>query len=357
MTRDRLKYLLDRYLENRATEEELKEYADWYRSTGEEGLNMVGEQDDRETKQYTANLYNRIVNVIYKNESQQKKTRQVIFLRWIAAASVVLIAGAVFLYNGRPESGPAESGPAGIAEVKKLQPAPVESKSKILENHGSKKKKFVLNDSSIVELFPESKLVCEFSNDRREFYLTGKGFFDVAKDASRPFTVYSNSISTTALETSFAINAYPANNNIEVSLYTGRVVVKHIQHNKHENIGDVYLLPGQSLCYSSITGMTTLKQFKSAVVNELNKNSSSVGGKTGYKATFDQVSLADVLSALEKGYGVDFIYDKKQLSDMYFSGNIPETDSLARVLKRIAALHSLRINATLKGYTIRKINN
>ncbi len=37
MTKDRLQYLLDRYLTNTATEEELQEYANWYRQQEKNG--------------------------------------------------------------------------------------------------------------------------------------------------------------------------------------------------------------------------------------------------------------------------------------------------------------------------------
>ena len=345
MTRERLKYLLDRFLENKATEEELKEYADWYKETVEKGPDML---QSHTAKEYKASLYNRIINDIDKKEKQEKNTGQIIFMRWAAAACLVLIAGAFLLYNNRQVSNP-----SSIAEVKTIQPDSLKNKKTNFENHNNKNRRISLEDGSIVELFPESKLVCEFSSNRRELHLTGKGFFNVAKDSSRLFTVYSGQITTTALGTTFTISAYHGSNDTEVSLHTGKVVIKQIRQNGVKNMKDVYLLPGHSLTYNLITGMATLKPLKVSAVNERGKTP-AFGSRTGYEATFNQAPLADVLDAIEKEYKVPIQYNKKELSDMYFSGHILETDSLARVLKRIALLHSLRINATAKGYTIRK---
>lgn len=344
MTKERLKYLLDRLLENQATEEELKEYADWYEATGANGPAM---QDDHTTKEYTTSLYSRIAHAINENEQTKKRSKRIIFMRWAAAASVILIAGTFFFYNVSRESKP-----AGSAEVNAAQQRASTSRKVNFENNDQKNRKIKLEDGSVVELFPGSQLACEFKSNAREIHLTGRGFFKVARDSSKPFTVYSNDISTTALGTSFTISAYSGNNEVQVSLHTGKAVVKQIQPGA-EKMKDVYLVPGQSLLYNSVTGKTTLQSLNTPVAPSIHKHAAS-GSKTGYEATFNQAPLTAVLDAIEKGYAVPIEYNRSALSEIYFSGQILETDSLARVLKRIALLHNLRIISTTKGYRIRK---
>ncbi len=52
----------------------------------------------------------------------------------------------------------------------------------------------------MVELYANSALHYEndYGKTSRNSWLTGKGFFKVVKDSTRPFTVYSSDISTTA---------------------------------------------------------------------------------------------------------------------------------------------------------------
>lgn len=349
MTKERLKYLVNRFLNHQATEEELKEYADWYEKTGAQGPDMLQNNDSQTIKEYTAGLYNQIIHEINDKETREKRTRPVIFMRWMAAASLVLVAAAFYLYNNNRHV----SKPKDIAETKTIRPDSLNRKRVVFENRDHKKKRISLHDSSVVELFPESRLVCEFSYNQRELQLTGKGFFKVAKDTSRPFTVYSGDIATTALGTSFMITAYTESDDIEVSLYTGKVVVKQMPQNGRKNMKDVYLLPGRSLTYNTLTGMATWKPLKRTAASERRKIA-EYGSRTGYEAAFNQAPLTDVLDAMIKEYNVRIRYNRKELADMYFSGNILETDSLARVLKRVALLHNLRIHATAKGYTIRK---
>lgn len=348
MTKERLKYLLERYLGDQATEEELQEYANWYDHAGSEGLTIQENEDGTAVKSFTKSLYNQIINDIDQHESRMNRTRRLTYLRWSAAAAVILIAGAFFLYQ--KQAAPAA---AGLAERKAGQTDSLIAHKITVKNKENKIKKITLNDSSVIKLYPGAVLAYEFTKARRSLYLTGKGAFDVAKDARRPFTVYSRNIATTALGTSFTVKAYSNDNSIEVQLHTGKIVVKHSPQGNETKVEDKYLLPGQLLQYDLTTGLAKLQTIKTTAAN-IKAAKPSQGSKTGYEAVFDQVLLTEVLDSIQSGYVVPIHYNKKQLSDIYFSGNIRKTDSLAQVLKRIAMLHSLRINTTSKGYTIKK---
>src|SRR5438270_12912764 len=102
MTNDRLKYLIDRYLTNTATEEELQEYADWYRQQGAEGNKLLEEIDHEETRAYSDSLYTSIINGIHFVEHEQKqvaRTRRLQVVK-MAAAMLVAVSGLLLLYNG-----------------------------------------------------------------------------------------------------------------------------------------------------------------------------------------------------------------------------------------------------------------
>ncbi|HEY1201020.1 MAG TPA: FecR domain-containing protein, partial [Niastella sp.] len=206
-----------------------------------------------------------------------------------------------------------------------------------------------LQDGSVVELSAGSELRYDepFSAVNRHVYLSGKGFFKVAKDAARPFTVYCHDIATTALGTSFTITAWPNNNNVSVALHTGKVVVQQTGNTAHMN--DVFLTPGQEVSCNIITGKTTMQH------PVLVKTAAPLlGSRTGLEAAFTDQPIVNVLNAIEEGYAVQLQYDKDALADMIFTGRIRAKDSLSQVLNRMSLLYNLTVKEKGNKFIIQK---
>jgi transmembrane sensor len=83
-----------------------------------------------------------------------------------------------------------------------------------------------LSDGTLVKLNSGSKIIfpSEFSSSSREVRLIGEGYFQVQKDVSRPFMVFSENVCTKVLGTSFNVNSYDIDN-IQVTLVEGVVEV------------------------------------------------------------------------------------------------------------------------------------
>ncbi|HEY0609874.1 MAG TPA: hypothetical protein VGD35_09465, partial [Chitinophaga sp.] len=102
MTKDRLKYLLDRYLDNSATPAELQEYNDWY----EQQAGTVAEKpfEEEDHRQMFAEIIARIND--HETEATEAKpvtrTRYMQYVKWTAAA---MLAGAVFMLFNKTKSG------------------------------------------------------------------------------------------------------------------------------------------------------------------------------------------------------------------------------------------------------------
>jgi transmembrane sensor len=351
MTSHRLKYLINRYLNNTATEEELQEYANWYRQQGTEGMKLFEENDEEQTRQYTNDLFGSIINNIHFIEHEQKLQagkRRMLYLK-IAAAILVVLSGFLVLYNSL------KSKPAITMAVNKAAAAVAGEDIVSIRNRSGISTTVYLKDGSVVQLFAGSELrySASFNATHRKVFLSGKGFFKVAKDTSRPFTVYSHDIATTALGTSFTITAWPGKNDISVSLHTGKVKVQHIANGNGIHIKDLYLAPGQQVTCNIATGSSTFQQPVRALVKN---NTSIFGSRTGLAVLFEDEPMVNVLSAIEKGYAVHLQYNKEEISDMIFSGRIKETDSLSQVLKRMAILYNLTIKETGKGFIIQKFH-
>ena len=69
------------------------------------------------------------------------------------------------------------------------------------------KRSVALPDGSVAVLGPQSAIALDYRDDSRTIdLLAGMSFFEVASDASRPFTVLSGSLSATALGTAFDVS-------------------------------------------------------------------------------------------------------------------------------------------------------
>jgi transmembrane sensor len=344
MTNDRLKYLLHRYLTNTATEEELQEYANWYDQQGENGAQMF-EEENEAAETYKTELYGSIINNIQfvEYEKKQRVGRVRGMYTKIAVAALVVIAGTCVLYYGLlPKQTTVVANKTTIAPASKEHIVAV-------RNRTDKSTAVYLQDGSEVELAAGSELRYDepFNARRRHVYLSGKGFFKVAKDTARPFTVYSHDIATTALGTSFTITAWPGNNNVSVALHTGKVVVQQTGSTAH--MKDVYLTPGQEVSCNILTGRSTMQRpvpAKSAAP--------SLGSRTGLEAAFTDEPIVNVLNAIEEGYAVQLQYDKDALADMIFTGRIRAKDSLSQVLNRLSILYNLTVKEKGNKFIIQK---
>ena len=90
-----------------------------------------------------------------------------------------------------------------------------------------------LNRSSQIK-FPDS-----FDNDIRKVELKGEAFFDIKGDPSRPFIVDAGNATVRVLGTSFNVNTSNDNNEIEVFVKTGRVLLT-----TPDNLNEITLEPG-----------------------------------------------------------------------------------------------------------------
>lgn len=83
-----------------------------------------------------------------------------------------------------------------------------------------------LPDGSTVDLDASSVVVLRFTAARRDITLPqGRAYFDVAHDASRPFEVLANGVSTRAVGTRFSVS-HRAHDAVSVAVGEGRVQVR-----------------------------------------------------------------------------------------------------------------------------------
>ncbi|MET4687764.1 FecR family protein [Sinorhizobium fredii] len=102
-------------------------------------------------------------------------------------------------------------------------------------------RKIALEDGTIIEMGGGSAVATEISASARHVrLLKGEAFFDVAHDASRPFTVDAGGVAVSVLGTAFDVQL--ADGETIVELARGTVAVSYSGHNHKENFE---LSPGE----------------------------------------------------------------------------------------------------------------
>ncbi len=224
-------------------------------------------------------------------------------------------------------------------------------------NTSGKRKQLRLPDGSQVVLYNKSMLSYQepFGYKMRDITLKGKADFTVAKDITKPFSVLSHDIVTTAIGTSFTVTALEHGKNIIVKLYEGKIMVKSAYNAKRKLKYGYYMLPGQEFIYDIKKTTATVRNMKDK--NHAIQDRSRVeilfsddplipAHNTGSWYMFNNQSLEDVFNQLEEMYDADIQYSKRDIRNMYFIGKFDRSDSLDHILKQIVSLNNLQITKT-----------
>ena len=217
-------------------------------------------KDDPATEEVFKDIWNQIDNTTleqHRIEEAYEKTRSSLFgherpshsYQWLRIAAVwifpiLMLAASFYFYQS--------------ANREARQMTNVTLIHKFTAN--GERELVTLPDSSKVWLNGGSVLIypSQFLSGERSVCLSGEAFFDVAKDASKPFTVSMNKLKLTVLGTTFNASSYPDSPEMTATLETGRV-----QASIEGQTLDYILKPNDQLVYNSETGKVNITQVKS----------------------------------------------------------------------------------------------
>ncbi len=238
-----------------------------------------------------------------ENTEQVQLGRRNFFLRIAAAVALIVSATAVGYYFS-----------TGYDEA--VSYATLQTKTGEVRN-------LVLSDGSVVWVNQNSTLKYpeKFQADARQVLLEGEAFFDVAKDANRPFTILTESTKTTVLGTSFNIQGYQGQA-VTLAVNTGKV-----EFGSREN--------------AALKELVTPNQI--AVLSATNELSVTEGDATAYskwkQATleFHDKNLSEVILVLEKTFDVTIQLEAKELATRKFSGKF-EKQTIIEILNILSEI-------------------
>lgn len=245
-----------------------------------------------------------------------------------AAASVGIIIAGCFLFGGGKRE----------AAARVTVSAPVSPRLIRIVNGPDSVRHLSLRDGSTVRLEKNSSLAYydPFVNGRRDLSLVGTAVFNVAGDKTRPFTVYSGGIATTALGTRFLVNA-SGSGKVRVQLLEGKVVV-NAANGSGLTMKDVYLRPGQEFAFDSHSRDYTVSAFGDRM-----RTRKPVPPDNNSGLVFRKEPLARVFKKIGDLYNVSLVFNREDMQDLYFTGTFLKSDDLNIVLSSICNVNDLHL--------------
>jgi transmembrane sensor len=195
-------------------------------------------------------------------------------------------------------------------------------------------KTILLADQSQVVLNAQSTLKVPrdmFASLAREVWLTGEGYFSIAKHAThRQFLVHTDHLDIEVLGTKF--NVTDRRERARIILAEGKVKVTSVITNASEKKETVVMKPGESLEITSASRVPLKKTVKPELYTAWREN----------KLIFEQTPLTEVLQTIEDYYGIEFILEDSSLSGEQFTGILPNND-LEVILKSLSRTYGFTI--------------
>lgn len=294
------KELLEKYLNNRCTSQEVEEIILWMkqqsffsesRKLGKVDWQQFKEEDNVVSDEKLDSLLDKIHHKLNIEEPRKVQIENNRLLYWISkAAAVILIPVLAYLFYTISENNRLTNQITAVAIDSLEVIAPVGSRT-VVE----------LSDGSVVHLNYGSRLKYpqNFLGETRGVALTGEGYFEVAHNPDKPFVVNTGLLNVRALGTVFNVNAYSESDDISTTLIEGKVIVEKTKKNGSvETIKE--LIPGQHVEYEKNTGV---------VESSLEPVEKYIAWKDG-KLVFENESIDLVAERLSRMFNVEIQVDK-----------------------------------------------
>ncbi|SEJ77888.1 FecR family protein [Dyadobacter sp. SG02] len=267
--------------------------------------------DDVEINQVVKQTVGRITETYEEPGRTSRRLVPVFSIPWMqfaaSVAFIVLLGWAVYSVTMKREEKSRPGQQHSITGHSDALTEKINSTSQTIE--------LALADGSKISLAPKGRIRYpeRFDGERREVFLEGEAFFDIAKDPGHPFLVYANGLVTKVLGTSFRIKAYGDSREVTVEVKTGKVAV-FAQSDPHlnEKVADkhlqgVVLTPNQKIIYArnEVKMVKTLVEKPEMVVSKAEIP----------QFEFEDTPASDVFNTIARAYGIDILYDEALLKD------------------------------------------
>lgn len=197
--------------------------------------------------------------------------------------------------------------------------------------------KLILSDNTVVWLNAGSRLVYPtfFSGKTREVLLFGEAFFEVSKNADKPFIVKTSDIEIKVLGTQFNVSAYAEDKVIQTVLKEGSVAIR--QNNSTFFDKEVVVKPNQMASFSKGSNETKLYDVDASYYTLWTKGLLS----------FDDVDFNRIVKKVERFYNISVNFSEPILGTIRISGKLDlkkSKDEVLEYLEKVSLTNIKKLN-------------
>ena len=247
-----------------------------------------------------------------EKESRAERKPLSVILRWTRVAAVLLLLLGIGY---------------AIGSWREHSVPDIVVQNQLITAKGSKGR-FTLPDGSVVWLNSETRLTYpnQFAGDKRLVTLEGEAYFEVAKDAKKPFVVQAGEIDVEVLGTCFNVDSYSSDELVQTALLNGSVKIsgKTIKE-------PVYLKPNELFRYRKSDQVSSVEEAKVGLYADWIKD----------RLVFDNDYLSDILISMEGRYNMDIECPKPFAASTRLSFTIRQ-ESIEEVLEAISLIAPIR---------------
>jgi len=375
MKKDQFKILIDKYLQNQATEDEVSLIDKYYDKLSDRTENEAYPHDTV-SEQALLSKINHEIDAIEESKASTPKQTVKLFPNWLKIASVLAIISLAYYFfqekNLKVQQGAVDyaskilpggnkailrlgNGKSidltavktgkltafGSSSASKIQVDEVSFADGIAETSGTQQLnvidvpvggffKVVLSDGTKVWLNSASSLTfpSDFTGPQRNVKLKGEGYFEVAHQAQKPFIVETNKQSVEVLGTHFNVNAYADEDQVKTTLLTGSVKVR--TPNKMQS---ALLKPGEA----------AILKDKSLSVHQADVNQ-SIDWING-RFNFSHTDVKSVLRKIARWYDIEVSYEG-DFTGVEFGGKISKRKNLKETLNMLSRTGDVKFKVT-----------
>ncbi|MCU4156727.1 DUF4974 domain-containing protein [Carboxylicivirga sp. A043] len=199
----------------------------------------------------------------------------------------------------------------------------------------------VLSDGTKVWLNADSELKypVSFMGDKRDVFLRGEAFFNVAHNKTKPFFVHSDNSSVKVYGTEFNFMTYKDDNVEQITLVSGKVGV-------NINGKQTFLEPGQQA--------EVLLSASSVSVKEVNTELYTAW--TGGELVFENMALNELAKKLSRWYEVDFFFANQNVTQKRFTGVISKDSDFEFFMSLIEKTTNVKITVNNRTVLVQEQN-
>ena len=273
--------IIERVLENKATEGESREVAHWFRTPeGQAWLSKRMDQDER-----AINLGDEEAWIDHRVPSREMyeaimlRLRRRRIRRWMMYAAAVLLPVALMVglfmrLDLREDS-------LFDKNYKEIN-VPYGERKRVLLPDGSE---VYLNAGSVMR-YPQ-----KFESSVRKVYLEGEAWFEVASHEAWPFVVDISCMEIKVLGTSFDVIAYPEEDSVLIFLETGSVELTS------DSLRAYSLRSGEKAVYNKISDSCSVSPVPNVSMRSAWRN---------HVLVFEKTSLSEVIKTLTRTFNIVF---------------------------------------------------